>query len=294
VSFKHYATAAAFRRALEDRLKAIARNETVDLQRLRRQVVFDRFLARIFQPSPTHLLPVALKGGYAMELRIKAARATKDVDLSLRSSFFSIELDQGGKDKVVLARLRERAALDSRDFFEFEVGESILNLDAAPYGGARFPIEARIDDRVFAKFHVDVGIGDAVIEPLEAIEGRDWLKFAGIPRPSVYMISQEQQFAEKLHAYTLPRAVATNTRVRDLVDMVLLIQLGTMVNERIGGGIRITFERRNTHSVPAILEAPPMEWQKPYQKLAEECGLSTSVDEGFSILNQYLSTGGII
>ncbi len=294
MSFKHYTTAAAFRRSLEDRLKAIARKETVDLQRLRRQVVFDRVLARIFQPGSTPPLPVALKGGYAMELRIKAARATKDVDLSLRSSFFTSDPDRSGRDEMILAGLRERAALDSRDFFEFEVGESILKLDAALYGGARFPIEARVDGRVFAKFHVDVGIGDAVIEPLEAIEGRDWLKFAGIPRSSVYMISQEQQFAEKLHAYTLPRPAATNTRVRDLVDMVLLIQLGTMVNERISGGIRVTFERRNTHSLPAILAAPPMEWQKPYQRLAEECGLSGSVDEGFSILNQYLSRPAII
>jgi hypothetical protein len=38
---KRYATAAAFRRALEDRLRDIAGKESVDLQRLRRQVAFD-------------------------------------------------------------------------------------------------------------------------------------------------------------------------------------------------------------------------------------------------------------
>jgi hypothetical protein len=41
---KRYATAAAFRRAREDRLQDIAAKESVDLQRLRRQVAFDRFL----------------------------------------------------------------------------------------------------------------------------------------------------------------------------------------------------------------------------------------------------------
>ena len=40
------------------------------------------------------------------------------------------------------------------------------------------------------------------MEPLEVIEGRDWLGFAGIASPSLYMIPREQQFAEKLHAYT--------------------------------------------------------------------------------------------
>jgi hypothetical protein len=39
---KKYATAAAFRRALEDRLQDIGGKEGVDLQRLRRQVAFDR------------------------------------------------------------------------------------------------------------------------------------------------------------------------------------------------------------------------------------------------------------
>ena len=86
---KRYATAAAFRRALEDRLKDIAGKQGVDLQRLRRQVAFDRFLARLFQAARPSALSWVLKGGYAMELRIKAARTTKDIDLTMRSIFSS-------------------------------------------------------------------------------------------------------------------------------------------------------------------------------------------------------------
>lgn len=59
---KKYATAAAFRRALEDRLQAIASKEGVDLQRLRRQVAFDRLLARLFQAGNPKQLPWLLKG----------------------------------------------------------------------------------------------------------------------------------------------------------------------------------------------------------------------------------------
>jgi hypothetical protein len=73
---KIYATPAAFRRALEDRLQAIAKKEGVDLQRLLRQVAFDRMLARLFQLGDPRQLPWVLKGGYAMELRMKAARTT--------------------------------------------------------------------------------------------------------------------------------------------------------------------------------------------------------------------------
>lgn len=45
---RKYGTGLAFRTALEERLKRVAHEEGVDLQRLRRQVAFDRFLARLF------------------------------------------------------------------------------------------------------------------------------------------------------------------------------------------------------------------------------------------------------
>jgi hypothetical protein len=56
-----YATGAALRAALEARLKQIEKAEGVELQRLRRQVAFDRFLARLFPGSDTQWV---LKGGY--------------------------------------------------------------------------------------------------------------------------------------------------------------------------------------------------------------------------------------
>jgi hypothetical protein len=58
-----YATGLALRTALEERLKRVAREEGVDLQRLRRQVAFDRFLARLFPVASAEWI---LKGGYAM------------------------------------------------------------------------------------------------------------------------------------------------------------------------------------------------------------------------------------
>jgi hypothetical protein len=44
-----YTTAAAFRRALEERLKNRSQTEQIDINRLRRQVSFDRLLARLFR-----------------------------------------------------------------------------------------------------------------------------------------------------------------------------------------------------------------------------------------------------
>jgi hypothetical protein len=182
---KRYATAAAFRRALEDRLQDIAGKEGVDLQRLRRQVAFDRLLARLFQAALPRALPWVLKGGYAMELRIKAARTTKDIDLTMRSASTSGAKKDNKKNLAVLEKLQEAAAFSGDDFFVYTIGEPIADLDAAPYGGARFPVEARLDGRIFVGFHLDVGIGDAVMEPLEVIEGRDWLGFCRYCEPIV-------------------------------------------------------------------------------------------------------------
>src|SRR5260221_657029 len=90
-----------------------------------------------------------------------------------------------------------------------------LQQTARKDGSGRYPGEAGMDTRFFASFNLDVGVGDVLIEPLERIEGKDWLGFAGITKVSLQAISAEQQFAEKLHAYTLPRQTP-NSRVRDL------------------------------------------------------------------------------
>ena len=76
-----YTTAGAFRRALEERLKKTSLTDQIDLNRIRRQVSFDRLLARLFREETA---PWALKGGYALELRFKAARSTVDIDLALQ------------------------------------------------------------------------------------------------------------------------------------------------------------------------------------------------------------------
>ena len=48
---RQYATASAFRTALEARLNERARRDGVDRHRLRRQVAFDRLLARMIHRS---------------------------------------------------------------------------------------------------------------------------------------------------------------------------------------------------------------------------------------------------
>lgn len=286
---KLYKTAGAFRAALDARLQTRAREQGTDLQRLRRQVAFDRFLARVFSQGPKAAYPWVLKGGYAMELRMHSARTTKDIDLTLLDG---TRLSKNPKERAeqVRAMLQEAAAAPFDDYFEFLVGEAKQDLDGAPEGGNRYPIQARMDGRDFARFHVDVGVGDEVLEPLEVVIGEDWLGFGGVVPPSLPIISAEQQFAEKLHAYTLPRGERVNTRTKDLIDMVLLIRREQFDKDKTAAAVRATFLKRATHEVPKELDPPPADWEPIFDALAKECGLTMKLREGFELVREFRKT----
>lgn len=282
---RSYDTANAFRRALEDRLTAIARDEHVDLQRIRRQVAFDRLLARLFVKGNP---PWILKGAYALELKLHTARTTKDIDLGLDRPPASEDASQ--LPNRLLDILQAAAVCDLDDFFVFVIGEPTMDLDAAPYGGSRYPVNALLDGRTFAQFHLDIGIGDVQRDMPEMVAARDWLGFAGIPAPSVPSISREEHFAQKLHAYTLPRDRLPNSRVKDLIDLVLFLDSGTLDLDRLRNALRNTFARRATHELPARLEAPPEFWTPVFRRLAEECAVNADIDAQFERLRRFFDS----
>ena len=282
---RKYASAGAFRIALEDRLKRLAQKESLDLQRVRRQAAFDRLLCRLFSKPDS---PWLLKGGYAMELRVKMARTTRDIDLALKRLPVS-SADWDANAPSILETLREAGQLDLKDFFTFVFGTATQDLDAAPYGGARFPVDARLAGRTFVKFSLDVSTGDVLREPYESLAGRDWLAFAGIDTASFPAISPEEQFAEKLHAYTLPRTGRENTRVKDLVDLVLLIEQTKLDAARLPKAICETFQRRNTHEIPTALISPPGSWSTPFAEMARECGLDIAIEKHFSVVERFFT-----
>ena len=274
-----YATPAAFRQALEARLIDLAYRRGMDIQRLRKQVAFDRLLCRLFQLPGNALV---LKGGYAMELCLAENRTTRDIDLVARDTLPG----PGRVQARILRLLQAGATLDLQDFFAYSIGQPSRNLEGAPYGGARYPVEVRMAGRIFARFHLDVASGDPVLEPLQSVHGADWLAFAGVGSAPFSVISKEQQFAEKLHAYTLPRAGRVNTRVRDLVDMLLLVQSG-LNGRRTQNDVRVVFKHRGTHPAPAALPAPPDNWNAPFAALAMECGLAIAIGEAYEEVSSF-------
>lgn len=275
---REYRTAAAFKQALEQRLRAASSSGT-DFARRRQIVVFDRFLARIALELGD---AVTLKGGLAVELRIERARTTKDVDLRVM-----------GSSDDILDRLRAAAKRDLGDFMVFtfrpDDRNPDLQNDGMQYDGVRFRAECSLAGKVYGQpFGVDVAFGDPILGEPEVMVAEDALAFAGIAPPTLRVYPVETHIAEKLHAYTMPRA-RPNSRVKDLPDLALIATAGSVEASRLRAAIDQTFAFRGTHDVPEHLPAPPATWEDPYAAIAKEDQLRwPTIEEAFEAARAFL------
>jgi len=258
-----YRTGASFRRALENRLRTRSLETGAPLVRLRKMVIFDRFLGRLIQDQPGAWV---LKGGLALQLRLAdQARTTRDID---------VLLTQPSGDRQAIHQALVRAALlDLGDWFGFEVGQPAAEVAEVRGGGVRCPVQGLLDGRRFEIFHIDVGWGDPLLESADVLRAPAFLDFAGITPTSIPCYPVTQQIAEKLHAYTRPRASGQGSRVKDLVDILLIAELGQMDGGRLAQALAATFEARRTHPLPGGFPDPPSTWSGVFGRLAQETGL---------------------
>jgi hypothetical protein len=113
-----------------------------------------------------------------------------------------------------------------------------------------------------------------VLDQPDWVDGSPFLSFAGIPAARVALYPPAQQFAEKAHVYTFPWQDRDNTRVKDLVDLMLLVDSGRLEPDHVKRALGATFETRKTHPLPPRLPEPPPAWEESYVALAQELGLS--------------------
>jgi hypothetical protein len=259
MTVRTYASPEAFKRAVEDRLRAAAKSGD-PIARRRQLLVFDRFLARAVAVLGS---AVTLKGGLALELRLDRARSTQDVDLGMT-----------GSPDALLAKLQGAGRLQLGDFMTFEVGPDddrpAIQNDGMQYEGLRFRAECRLAGKLYGQpFGVDVAFGDPILGEPEAVVAEDHLAFAGIAPPSLRLYPIETHIAEKLHAFTMPR-LRVNSRVKDLPDIALLATARAIDAKRLRTAIELTFAFRKTHEVPGRLPDPPPAWATPYAAMARE------------------------
>ena len=274
---RSYANPEAFRQALEQRVRSSAGGG--GMARFRQVLVFDRFLARIFEHFGERAI---VKGGVVLELRLERARTTRDVDIRL-----------SGPSDNLLIDLQRAGRMDLGDFLSFLVEPDrehpTIEEDGMIYDGLRFRVQGQLAGKVYAgSFGLDVGFGDVLTEPPETVDGTDFLAFAGVERARHRIYPRVVHIAEKLHAYTLPRPTE-NSRVKDLPDLALLAQIGPLESTAVRKALQATFAFRKTHALPTALPSPPASWASRYAKIAREDELIwRSIDELVTVVRGFI------
>lgn len=91
----------------------------------------------------------------------------------------------------------------------------------------------------------------------------------------------EQQVAERSTRTTRGyRGGHANSRVKDLVDVVLVKQFLGLDGGCLQAALVGTFEARCQQQLPARFPRPPADWAVPYRKLAREVGIDQDLVNG--------------
>jgi predicted nucleotidyltransferase component of viral defense system len=245
----------------------------IPARRLQQCIAFERLLARL-----PHDGEWVLKGGFALQFRYGLqARPTRDIDLRTAHD-----------PALALDSLRLAiAAATATDNLSFEFGQVVQEMQGAPGGSLRVRVVARFAGLEFVTFYVDLSSGDALVDQPDRLRGSDLLGFAGITPVEFPVYPVAQHLAEKLHAYTLPRG-QVNTRVRDLVDLVIIATAELVEANRLFRSVEATFAMRGTHAIPERLPQPPESWKQAFARIAAEAMILPTTDlwEGHGLAAQ--------
>jgi hypothetical protein len=266
-----YTTAAAFRQALEQRLKNEAASTGLGVARLRKRVAFELFLRRLLAVAPDRWV---LKGALALDFRLAVAtRSTKDIDLGRQD-------DEQAAIRDIAAT--QQLALD--DFFTFAAIRTDELEDTDEFSAVRFHVTAQLAGRTFEQFLVDIGFSDAIFWTPDTIHTSELLSFAGIEPLALPAIPLPQHLAEKVHAYTRTYGESRqpSTRPKDLVDILLIESSPTIEAGPLRHALENAFAERARQPLPISLPPPPATWADPYRRLAKTVNVEPDVDAAFT------------
>ncbi|PFG34653.1 LOW QUALITY PROTEIN: nucleotidyltransferase AbiEii toxin of type IV toxin-antitoxin system [Sanguibacter antarcticus] len=276
-----YRSGVAVWAAVTSRAKATAKETGVDSAALMRRFVFGRFLARVFHDPAA---PWVLKGGTAILARVHDARTTKDVDLLGQLSNLDAAVDA----------LRTSTALDLSDHFRFvvtKVDRTLGGENQPGVNGCRVNIDAYCGTAQKGSFGVDLVTGSLMTGAPELLTD-PVLDLRGINAPTMRLYSVVDHIADKLCATQSTYGAAgdqPSSRVRDLVDLVVLASAQDIDGSALIAAIRGEWMHRGLPGVPVF--APPQSWERLYTPLAKKvpaCAHATSFEAAVAHIGAFL------
>jgi hypothetical protein len=225
----------------------------------------ERILARLQAAEPAAWV---LKGGMALEVRLgDRARLTKDIDVGLRIPAGDA---QALHDRLVAAL----ASHGQGDMFAFspELPTPLAD-DRATW---RVRIAARLAGKPFCRVQLDVALRPYELDATEMLTMPNSLGFAGIPDVRFEVVDLHRHAAEKFHAMLREFGDRENSRVRDLVDLVLLVELDLLDEAKLRAALSRVWTERENVAPPEALPSLPEGWPARYERLAVEHDLATT------------------
>lgn len=255
-----YDTPAALRAALEQRLLTRSTETGVSLDRLRRRVLFERIVARLERAEPRRWV---LKGGMALEVRLgDTARLTKDIDLGLR--------DDVAEGSELHERLVEALATELHgDAIELEVDAPERLQEKGPTTW-RVRVSARMAGRSFGSVRLDVSPRQDELDTTDVITVQSSLDFADVPSTTIEVVDLHRHAAEKFHAMLRDHGDRENTRVRDLVDIVILLEHDQLQPGPLATKAVRVWQERDGIPPPTTFPALPASWPDRYEAIVAE------------------------
>lgn len=222
--------------ALKDRLQTIAKEKGIPFNSCWKQLLLERFLARLGRSANANKL--IFKGGFLLAYMMRIGRETVDLDFLLTR----MKAEKAPLEEIC----KEISAVSLDDGFTFSfAGIELLSQPHMDYPGYRITLNtsfAKMKDTI----HIDVGVGD-VVEPqhreikLFQYRGKPFFEDA----VSLLVYPVETIFAEKLE--TVLSKGSKNSRMKDYHDLLLLVRSkGLIESKKLKEALAKTFKNRGT------------------------------------------------
>lgn len=230
--------------ALKERLQTIAKEREIPFNLCWKQLLLERFLARLSRSS--HVNKLIFKGGFLLSYMMKIGRETVDLDFLLTR--------MNAEVKPLQELFEEIASTSSDDGFTFSFeGIQMLSQPHMDYPGYRITLKASYA-KMKDKIHVDVGVGD-IVEPQN--RKLKLFEYRGMPfyEDSIFLLVYpvETIFAEKLE--TVLSKGSRNSRMKDFHDLFLLLRDTSLQGSKdMHEIVKKTFDNRETVLKPMQFE----------------------------------------
>jgi len=259
-------------RALEQVVGRYAKHHGIAPGRIRRSISFcvlgatlDR--VRTYDDNPAFVI----KGGVAIEWRLRQSRATKDFDAIFKSSSSELvdALDEAFKNPYEGFVLRRDAELE-------DIGKAL-----------RVPIKIQFHERSWGTVPLEVSTPEGTSVPHESVRPTDLADFGLVGPAALPCIPIRRQIAKKIHALTQPPEEGRdNPRFRDLFD---LWQLKDRVraDPELRAECKQIFRLRKTHTWPPKVTVYDS-WGEPYRTMSTDARLAvTDVHQAANGLEEF-------